>query len=204
MKQSIPYVVLAIALFTAAALAWRESQSIATRAEQRERFATLRFADVDEPTARYWRGDFDRLATVAPAGEVDASAETLLVRANAAFRSAQRRARSREEQIRQFDAVLQNYATVLKAPVFLADAAYNFEYVARRREGLNKPRAATLPPPDMSVAGDLPGGPTIHGRPGGPPPDTKGEEFQIITPMEYGDRETQPEPNPGGKPLRKG
>lgn len=204
MKQSIPYVVLAVALFTAAAFGWRESESLATRAHQHERFATLRFADIDDPAARYWRGDFDRLSTVAPAGDVDASPETLLVRANAAFRAAQRRARSREDQIQQFDAVLQNYATVLKAPVFLPDAAYNFEYVARLREGLSKPRAATLPPPATAAAGDLPGGPTIHGRPGGPPPDTKGEEFQIITPMEYGDRETQPEPNPGGKPLRKG
>ena len=204
MKQSNPYVVLAIVLFVLAAFAWRQSQSLAARAENHERFATLRFTGSDDPVARYWRGDFDRLASVAPAGEVDASAETLLVRANAAFRASQRSARTREAQIQQLDAVLQTHATVLKAPIYLADAAYNFEYVARLREGLSKPRAATLPPPDMSAAGDLPGGPTIHGRPGGPPPSTKGEEFQIITPMEYGDRETQPEPNPGGKPLRKG
>jgi hypothetical protein len=204
MRQSIPYVVIAIALFIAAGFAWRQSQSLALRADNHEGFATLRFAGVDDPVAQYWRGEFDRLATAAPAGEGDAGAETLLVRANAAFRVSQRSARTREDQVQQLDAVLQNYATVLKAPVYLADAAYNYEYVARLREGLSKPRAATLPPPDRSAAGDLPGGPTIHGRPGGPPPSTKGEEFQIITPMEYGDRETQPEPNPGGKPLRKG
>jgi hypothetical protein len=204
MKYTIPYIVIAIVLFGAAALAWRESQSLHVRADTHERFATLRFDDVDDPIARYWRGEFAALATVAPTGEEDASAETLLVRANAAFRAGLQKARTREDQVKQLDVVLQSYATVLKAPVYLADAAYNYEYVARVREGLTRPRAATLPPPDALKAGDLPGGPTIHGRPGGPPPASKGEEFQIITPMEYGDRETQPEPNPGGKPLRKG
>lgn len=204
MKQSIPYVVIAIGLFIAAGFAWRESQSLSERADNHEHLATLRFAGVDDPVAQYWRRDFDRVATIAPAGEGDAGAQTLLVRANAAFRAGQRNARTRESQIQELDSVLQSYATVLKGPVYVPDAAYNFEYVARLRDGLSKPRAATLPPPDMSAAGDLPGGPTIHGRPGGPPPSTKGEEFQIITPMEYGDRETQPEPNPGGKPLRKG
>ena len=203
MRQTIPYIVIAIVLFVAAGFAWRQSQALAAQADTHERFATLRFAGVDDPVADYWRADFDRLASVAES-DADAGAETLLLRANAAYRASQRSARTREDQIQRLDAVLQNYATVLKAPVYLADAAYNFEYVARLREGLSKPRAATLPPPDVSAAGDLPGGPTIHGRPGGPPPSTKGEEFQIITPMEYGDRETQPEANPGGKPLRKG
>jgi hypothetical protein len=51
---------------------------------------------------------------------------------------------------------------------------------------------------------DLPLGPTIHGTPGGPPPDVKAEEFEIIAPMDFGDREAQPEPTPGGKLPRKG
>ena len=203
MKHVIAYVIVAVLLFAAAVVAWRESQSLNARADNHARFATLRFADVNEPIAEYWRGQYDRVAE-APTSGADASAERLLLRANASFRASQRAARSRQDQIQQLDAVLQNYATALKAPVYLADAAYNYEYVARLRESLTRPRAATLPPPDMSAVGDLPGGPTIHGRPGGPPPTTKGEEFQIITPQEFGDRETQPEPNPGGKPLRKG
>ena len=36
------------------------------------------------------------------------------------------------------------------------------------------------------------------------PPSTKGEEFEVITPMDYGDREAQPEPTPGVKLPRKG
>jgi hypothetical protein len=54
------------------------------------------------------------------------------------------------------------------------------------------------------MGGDLPAGPTIHGGPGGPPPDAKTEEFQIIMPMEYGDREAQPLATPGARRERKG
>ena len=51
---------------------------------------------------------------------------------------------------------------------------------------------------------DLPMGPTIHGRPGAPPPEAKMEDLQMLAPMEYGDREAQPEATPGGKRERKG
>ena len=54
------------------------------------------------------------------------------------------------------------------------------------------------------MGGDLPAGPTIHGAPGAPPPDAKMEELQTIAPMEYGDREAQPEATPGAKRERKG
>jgi hypothetical protein len=54
------------------------------------------------------------------------------------------------------------------------------------------------------MGGDLPAGPTIHGGPGAPPPDAKMEELQTIAPMEYGDREAQPEATPGAKRERKG
>ena len=203
MKQVVAYVIISIALFAAAYFAWTTSRSLQARADNHERLATLRFANLDSPTAEYWRGQYDRVAA-APDTSADANAERLLVAANASFRASQQNPRSRQDQIQQLDVVLQNYATALKAPTYLPDAAYNYEYVARLRESLSKPRAATLPPPEMPTAGDLPGGPTIHGRPGGPPPSSKGEEFQILTPQEFGDRETQPEPNPGGKPLRKG
>lgn len=204
MRQTLSFVIIAAALFIAAWFAWRESQTLHARANAHERYATLKFDDVDEVVAQYWRGELDRLTRVATAGEGEVDAETMLVRANAVFRASQRAAKTREDQLQQLDAVLQTYANVLKAPVYLGDAAYNYEYIARVREGLSKPRAAALQSPMAASGGDLPAGPTIHGRPGGPPPSSKGEEFQIITPMEYGDRETQPEANPGGKPLRKG
>ena len=54
------------------------------------------------------------------------------------------------------------------------------------------------------MAGDLPSGRPSTGGPGAPPPDAKMEELQMIAPMEYGDREAQPEATPGGKRERKG
>ena len=45
---------------------------------------------------------------------------------------------------------------------------------------------------------------SIHGLPGGPPPEAKGEAFETIAPMDFGDREAQPEATPGTAIKRKG
>jgi hypothetical protein len=162
--------------------------------------------------ANYWTAAYDRLdsndvatrRTSPEPGQGEVDPQLLLLTANAAFRQSQRALSSRDKQLQQLESVLQAYASVLKSGRFLADAAYNYEFVARLRDSIaqktprREPRGLTAP------AGDLPAGVTIHGEPGGPPPGTRGEEFQIIAPMEYGDRETQPEPNPGGRPIRKG
>ena len=105
--------------------------------------------------------------------------------------------------------MLQRYASALKSNRFVADAAYNYELIARMRESLGRSRATapvTAPASKSAAtrASDLPPGPTIHGKPGGPPPGTTGEQFEILTPMEFGDRESQPEPTTGVRPLRKG
>ena len=107
------------------------------------------------------------------------------------------------------DGVLQAYVAVLKAAPKHIDAAYNYEYVSRVRDQAARsagkpvkelPRTAAAP----RRPGDLPAGPTVHGRPGGPPPEMKAEEMEVIAPMNYGDREAQPEATPGGKRERKG
>jgi hypothetical protein len=206
--------IVAVALVAAAAMARAEARQLRERADRLERLATLR-TDLDgavsateRATADYWRGDYDRIAFTSEDTERDPDPQLLLVTANAAFRAAERTPKPRAAQVQQLDLVMQAYASALKAPVFVADAAYNYEYVVRLRDSMARARGnAALPPgkPEGSTdAADLPGGPTIHGRPGGPPPDTKGEEFEILTPMEYGDREAQPEPTTGAKPLRKG
>jgi hypothetical protein len=58
------------------------------------------------------------------------------------------------------------------------------------------------PPPDISV--DLPAGPTIHGRPGGPPEGESMSDFKTVTPMRYDEREEQMDPGRGQKLQRKG
>jgi hypothetical protein len=156
----------------------------------------------------YWRGSADALKDLSAETDRDPDPEVLLLAANAAYRRAGRERLPRQGHLEALDAVLQAYASALKGRRFVADAAYNYEFVARMRESLARARpsaaAPSAPPSDAARPSDLPVGPTIHGQPGGPPPGTKGEQFEILTPMEFGDRESQPEPTSGGRPRRKG
>jgi hypothetical protein len=166
-------------------------------------------------TVAYWLGRYGAVAADATESTVDAA--ILLAAANAAYREAQRDPAAGPAAVQRLDGVLQAYASALKAagPAWragasakAADAAYNYEYVARIRDQVARsPQSRIARSPSTAgpvMGGDLPAGPTIHGGPGAPPPDAKMEELQMIAPMEYGDREAQPEATPGGKRERKG
>lgn len=214
MQTLVGRLIVAIALVAAAVMARAEARQLRERADRLERLATLRpdlegtVSATDRATADYWRGEYGRLTVASAEMERDPDPRLLLIAANGAFRAAERSPQPRAAQVQQLDLVVQAYASALKAPIFVPDAAYNYEYVVRLRDSVARARGG--PPAPQTKASistnptDLPNGPTIHGRPGGPPPDTKGEEFEILTPMEYGDREAQPEPTTGVKPLRKG
>lgn len=214
MRTLIGRLIIAVALVAAAILARTEARQLRSRADTLERLATLRVDIADDAApgeraaAAYWRGAFDTLTGTLEDTEGASEPALLLIAANAAYRAAERAPQPRTERLQQLDIVVQAYVSALKSPAFLPDAAYNYEYVVRLRDGVARARAGAKPSPSKAAAPtgstDLPIGPTIHGRPGGPPPDTKGEEFEILTPMEYGDREAQPEPTTGVKPLRKG
>ena len=151
-------------------------------------------------TASYWRRDY---AVVSPGEHTES--DDLMMAANAMFRQAQ--AGADPISVERLDRTLQAYAAVLKNAGFSRDAAYNYEFVARLRDLIarSKPsRQRPQPPASPAPADDLPAGPTIHGRPGLHPPDTRGEEFEVLTPMDYGEREAQPEPTPGRPLPRKG
>ncbi len=172
-------------------------------------------------TADYWSGRYTDAMDI---GRQEIDPDLLLIAANASYRTSQREGGATQAAVQRLDGVLQAYAAVLKAAPRHAEAApqqneaapqqneaaYNYELVARVRDGLARAAAAKAKPdapaalPARAQAGDLPAGPTLHGRPGAPPPEVKAEEFQIIAPMEFGDREAQPEPTPGGKLPRKG
>ncbi|MEO8677747.1 MAG: hypothetical protein ABI665_01795 [Vicinamibacterales bacterium] len=170
-----------------------------------------------QASVKYW---LSRYAEVMDIGRDDVDPAVLLLAANAAFRSSRRDGGSGPAAVQQLDGVIQAYAAVLKAswppmkgdPTTNLDAAYNFEFVSRVRDQLAslpppKPGKGEPPhaaPPIIPAPRDLPLGPTVHGRPGAPPPDVKAEDFEILAPMEFGDREAQPEATPGGKLPRKG
>lgn len=221
---------IAAALAIGAWFSWAEARLAARMGDAAQQIATLRYSDVERDldavtaaTASYWLGQY---GTVAANSKEDAAADAqiLVTIANAAYRESQRDHETGAAAVQRLDGVLQAYASALKASPqratawgaearrgrgeVEAQAAYNYEFVARLRDQLARaPQGRplkTAPAAAAAMAGDLPMGPTIHGRPGAPPPEAKMEELQMLAPMEYGDREAQPEATPGGKRERKG
>ena len=232
MKTVITRMLIAAVLAVAAWLSWSESTLAARVADAQQDVATFNHQNLDAMTPRaalsdyfpggrrtladdvriakarvaYWLGRYGAVA--ADTDDTAADADILLAAANAAYREAQRDPAIGPAAVQRLDGVLQAYASAMKALPDSTDAAYNYEYVSRIRDEVARTpqgRIAKSPAANGPVmGGDLPAGATIHGGPGAPPPDAKMEELQTIMPMEYGDREAQPEPTPGARRERKG
>jgi len=234
MTSTLLRLVVAAVLAVAAWLSWTESRLAARVADAKQDIATLNHTNLDaltparalsdyfpggrrelsdeiriaKATVAYWLGRYTAVAENGDAGHADAA--ILLAAANAAFRESQRDPGTGPAAVQTLDGVLQAYVSALKAAPNNQEAAYNYEFVSRIRDQVARSpqgKAAKIGPltPAMPIAGgDLPAGATIHGKPGAPPPDAKMEELQMIAPMEYGDREAQPEATPGVKRERKG
>jgi hypothetical protein len=232
MRTMLFRMLIAAVFAVAAWLSWSESKLAAQVADARQAIATFNYDDASKlsPAAAwsdylpgngrrlsddirvaranvaYWLGRYGSVAADTANGAADA--DVLLAAANAAFREAERDRVAGPAAVQKLDGVLQAYAAALKAAPRHVEAAYNYEYVARVRDQVAKTpagkSASTAVKGGMRMGGDLPLGPTIHGGPGAPPPDAKMEELQTIAPMEYGDREAQPEATPGAKRERKG
>ncbi len=169
--------------------------------------AALRSSDdtgaEQKATGDYWLARYDELVRTR-GGDPDAAVR--LTAANAAYRVARRGLEPGTELAERLDAVREAYGEVLKADPDSADAAWNYEFVARTRDVVARARVAgrnRTPPntPGLSVPA---GGRTVHGAASAPPPDVKAEEFETIAPMDFGDREAQPEATPGTFIKRKG
>jgi hypothetical protein len=213
MRTILIRLVIAIALAIGAWSSWSEAQRASRMGDATRQIATLRHSDVDREvdaattaTVNYWLGQYSGIT--ADTNNAEADAHVLRTVANAAYRESERHPLSGSAAVQRLDGVLQAYASALKASPRDVEAAYNYEYVARLRDLVARaPQGKPLkraPAPAVVMAGDLPSGPTIHGRPGAPPPEAKMEDLQMLAPMEYGDREAQPEATPGAKRERKG
>lgn len=164
-------------------------------------------------TVSYWLARYTSLTDLTSAlGPAPSDPALLLMAANAAFRTSAPQSEDRKAVVTRLDTVVQAYADVLRKDGSLSDAAYNYEYVSKLRDtvarGPARPargaRDAKPAAPPVDDPGDLPGGPTIHGRPGGPPDETPMSDFKTITPMRYDEREEQTDPGRGQKIQRKG
>jgi len=161
-------------------------------------------------TVSYWLARYTSLTelTNAAKGPAPADPQVLFLAANAAFRTSAPGSQDYKAAVQRLDAVVQAYADVLRKDPDLLDAAFNYEYVVKLRDrvakGPQKNAKDTKKPaaPDVSV--DLPTGPTVHGRPGGPPEGESMSDFKTVTPMRYDEREEQMDPGRGQKIQRKG
>jgi hypothetical protein len=173
--------------------------------------------------AGYWRSDYAAIAPHHDANGVvtESDPAILLLSANGAFRASQS-ATDRGDASRRLDSVVKSYGEVLKTQASgcagsvqacearARDAAYNYEYAIRARESLARGRPAAIgknaarPPLPPSDEQDLPSGPTLHGKPGGPPPATDMNQFKIVIPKRGEERKDAPDAGKGGQKIRKG
>jgi hypothetical protein len=195
MRRHVVQLSIAFALIALAFVSMRYARMTRETALHYERTMTLQESD------EYWAGGYDAVIQQASAD----TPRSLLAAANAAFRKAQRDAGG-ALTVERLDQTLQAYTSALKNGGFNRDTAYNYEYLARLRDTVAKapkrsPATARNAP---ASADDLPSGGTLHGVPGRHPPTSRGEDFDVITPMDYGEREAQPERTPGRPLPRKG
>src|SRR6478735_10406572 len=165
--------------------------------------------------AGYWRSDYAAIAPQHDANGVITETDPgiLLLTANAAFRATQAGG-DRLDTVRRLDTVVKSYAEVLKSPACGAgdracdgravDAAFNYEYAIRARDVLAKQRGpAGKGAPKLAAAradeGDLPAGPTLHGKPGAPPAAVDMNQFKIVIPKRGEERKDAPDAGKGGQ-----
>jgi hypothetical protein len=175
-------------------------------------------ADVREhrAAAEYWQARYDALAPSrdATGATTEEDPAVLLTAANAAFRTTERDASGRQALVQGLDAVLKSYVEVLKKEPALVDAAYNYEYVARRRDTVAKSKPSSSAAQKSSdqtrrvvtnaPTGDLPDGPTLHGRPGAPPPNTDMKQFKMHIPVRPDERRGGSDEGAGRAKIRRG
>ena len=163
-------------------------------------------ADVKEQraTAQYWLQQYgalepERDASGAPS---EHDPEVLFLAANAGYHTASKMdPKAREEAVRALETVMKSYVEVLKTSPGHSDAAYNYEFVSRRRTALAQPPARPVAgKPDTSVKADPET--TIQGRPGAPP-KAEFSQFKVVTPKQKEERD-DPQAGRGETKIRKG
>jgi len=144
----------------------------------------------------YWQRDYPTLVSgsMAPA-PTDSDPTLLLLSANAAFRQTAGRTGSPQDLARALDDVLKGYETLLERNPGNADAAYNYEYVARLRSALAGGRMSAMPEQTQQ---------DMQGEEGEPPEGTRKSDFNVIVPLRPEERQEQLDPGSGTTFQRKG
>ena len=107
--------------------------------------------------------------------------------------------------MQRLEGVLGQYSDVLRRGPWQFDAAYNYEFLARRRDALIRARSQKPGQRARQAAAEAALPPhTLHGRPGDVPPGADMNEFKVIVPQRSDERREQPEAGKGGPKARKG
>ena len=217
-------VVCAVVVIGIGAGLWAAGQLQSRHTTARRAFLMMRYTapieeyDAIEPAGRFlsatWRADLQTRRAVSqywlqqysllarPSDrERDAAdrpgAAHLMIIANAAYREI---AGTVNED--QLEGVARLYLDVLERDPQRIDAAYNYEFILRRRNALGRDRAAKRP------SDTPPAGPhaesTLHGAPGAAPAQTDMGDFKIIVPQRPEERRSQPDAGSGAAKVRKG
>src|SRR6516164_1919922 len=97
---------------------------------------------VRRAAVHYWQRQYEDVLSQAaePADESANDASLELVMANAKYRQAQSGAKDRQSTLQALDVGINAYAGVLKSSSRQDEAAYNYEYLVRLREEVDKGR----------------------------------------------------------------
>jgi hypothetical protein len=164
---------------------------------------------------RYWSGQSDRIVSDRSdplAAVASDNTDLPLIVANAVYRRGQPQATDRRTALEALQAAASAYLAVLRnAPLNDAGfpprtparwgasevAAYNYEYVVRTREDIDK---GTRAPELTDTAEDGPAG-----RRGAPPPqEPNNRDLKLLIPLEPAEMDKGIEPGKGGRIERKG
>ena len=138
-------------------------------------------------TLHYWQKDYAAVVPqqTDPIGSVaQENTDLQLVIANALYRSSQSRMKDKESTIAALDQGIAAYVAVLKNAPRNEDAAFNFEYLVRLRDEVDKGKRKPGPQ-DMVLKGP-------DGAAGAPPQiDSSMSDFKIYIPLESQERQDQ-------------
>ena len=158
--------------------------------------------------SQYWLGRYPELtAPDQPVADARGAATDdpghLLLIANAAYRQAAGELNDQTPPER-FDDIARLYLDALEGDAALVDAAYNYEFVVRRRNQMARDRTARRRPRPADSGDGRAVTPSLHGSPGAAPPDADLNEFKVIVPQRPEERSQQPEAGVSGGKVRKG
>jgi hypothetical protein len=156
-----------------------------------------------EAASRYWLRQYDRLgSSQQQPSATGPSASYLMLVANAGYREVAG-ALTDATPIERFDGIARLYLDVLQHDANLIDAAYNYEFVIRRKNAVLRERAARRRTGAQGRAGPEPAT-SLHGSAGAAPPEPDTDDFKILVPQRPEERRRQPEAGAGGGKARKG